>query len=136
MGGSGGVDGVFNLTEEKFDRLVRVIVGLHLFAVGKEVGDGDVSVCDIKIVEIIVCAAVLIATIFLERRERRNMELTAPTICCLRSLSAVSYCRKRVVALSWARLVLVMAKTELPAGMVAVSPGFVGATKGVANSVL
>jgi hypothetical protein len=49
VAGSREVEGVFNLVEVKFDGLVGVVAGLHMFLVGKEVDCTDVGICGIEV---------------------------------------------------------------------------------------
>ena len=62
--GGGKIDGVFDLVEEYFDGLVRVVVGLHLGVVGEEIRGADVGVCGVEVVQNVACAAILVADVF------------------------------------------------------------------------
>ena len=67
------VDGVFDLVEEKFDGLVGIVVGLHLFVVGQEVGGADIGIGGIQMVQKIAGAAVLIADVFGAKRAEEHV---------------------------------------------------------------
>ncbi len=73
IAGCSEVNGVFDLVEEQFDGLVGIVVGLHLFVVGEEVGGADVCIGGVKMVQKIAGAAVLIADIFGAQRAEEHV---------------------------------------------------------------
>jgi hypothetical protein len=72
MSGSGEIDSVFDLTKEKFDGLVCVVVGFHLGVVGEKVRGPAIGVGSVEVVKEILCAAVLVAGVFGAKRAEEH----------------------------------------------------------------